>query len=61
MSNPTWTQVDALSAPVPSSNASASLADVCYKPLGADCATQSILQVILLLHDWCQKGPVCTW
>ena len=38
-------QVDALSAPVPSSNASATLAEVCYKPLGADCATQSILQV----------------
>ena len=40
-------QVDALAAPVPGTNATATLQDVCYKPLGDDCATQSILQVAL--------------
>ena len=39
-------QVDDLAAPVPGTNASATLQDVCYKPLGDDCATQSILQVM---------------
>jgi len=37
--------VDALAGPVAGSNASATLQQVCYKPLGDDCATQSILQV----------------
>ena len=37
--------VDALAGPVKGSNASATLQQVCYKPLGDDCATQSILQV----------------
>ena len=32
-------------APVAGSNATATLQQVCYKPLGDDCATQSILQV----------------
>ena len=36
--------VDALAAPVLGSNASATLQQVCYKPLGNDCATQSVLQ-----------------
>ena len=39
--------VDALAAPVAGSNASATLQQVCYKPLGNDCATQSILQAWL--------------
>ena len=37
--------VDALAGPVAGTNASATLQQVCYKPLGDDCATQSILQV----------------
>lgn len=40
--------VDALAGPVAGSNASATLQQVCYKPLGDDCATQSILQVTRL-------------
>ena len=39
--------VDALAAPVAGSNASATLQQVCYKPLGNDCATQSVLQARL--------------
>ena len=41
--------VDALAAPVAGSNASAMLQQVCYKPLGNDCATQSVLQAWLHL------------
>jgi Niemann-Pick C1 protein len=37
--------VDALAAPVAGSSELATLQQVCYKPLGEDCATQSILQV----------------
>jgi hypothetical protein len=37
--------VDALAAPVAGSDKLATLQQVCYKPLGDDCATQSILQV----------------
>lgn len=37
--------IDALAAPVKDSNATAMLQQVCFKPLGDDCATQSILQV----------------
>ena len=40
-----WRRWMRLAAPVPGTNASATLQDVCYKPLGDDCATQSILQV----------------
>ena len=39
--------VDALAAPIAGSNASATLQQVCYKPLGNDCATQSVLQAWL--------------
>ena len=51
--------VDALAGPVAGSNASATLQQVCYKPLGDDCATQSILQVcspssgVFLMHPKC--------
>lgn len=38
-------QIDALEAPVPYSNETATLEKVCYKPLGDSCATQSVLQV----------------
>lgn len=38
-------EVDAIEVPVVDSNATATLQDVCYKPLGEACATQSILQV----------------
>ena len=39
--------VDALAAPVAGSDKLATLQQVCYKPLGDDCATQSILQVCM--------------
>ena len=38
-------EVDAIKVPVVDSNATATLQDVCYKPFGEACATQSILQV----------------
>ena len=51
--------VDALAGPVAGSNASATLQQVCYKPLGDDCATQSILQVSSLpLHCACSVAAL---
>lgn len=39
-------EIDAIEAPVAASNLTATLQRVCYKPFGAACATQSILQVL---------------
>ena len=52
--------VDALAAPVAGSNASATLQQVCYKPLGNDCAMQSVLQAWLYLAAgvFCEFHPL---
>ncbi|EIE26672.1 multidrug efflux transporter AcrB transmembrane domain-containing protein [Coccomyxa subellipsoidea C-169] len=49
-------EVDALEVSVGDSNATATLQDVCYKPFGAACATQSILQFWKMDEDIYEKG-----
>ncbi|CAL8466999.1 g6535 [Coccomyxa elongata] len=49
-------EVDAIEVPVVDSNATATLQDVCYKPFGEACATQSILQFWKMDADIYEHG-----